>query len=149
MRFKVFCALLALVMSSCCMVYVVNFDDSPPAIVIPPDSDLVSMTASRPESGTPCDYDAKQNLYVSAGQLQQAGSFNAVASGSSKSMGIEQQVLSSRTVVGEDVFKQSASFSSLVKFGQQRFVYQGNYLLRNHSRSTELTTSNGRTLHPE
>lgn len=134
MRFKVFCALLALVMSSCCMVYVVNFDDSPPAIVIPPDSDLVSMTASRPESGTPGDYDAKQNLYVSAGQLQQAGSFNAVASGSSKSMGIEQQVLSSRTVVGEDVFKQSASFSSLVKFGQQRFVYQGNYLLRNHSK---------------
>ena len=61
MRFKVFCALLALVMSSCCMVYVVNFDDSPPAIVIPPDSDLVSMTASRPESGTPGDYDAKQN----------------------------------------------------------------------------------------
>lgn len=134
MRFKVFCALLALVMSSCCMVYVVNFDDSPPVIVIPPDSDLVSMTADRPESGTPGDYDAKQNLYISAGQLKEAGSFNAVASGSSNSMGIEQQVLSSRSVVGEDAFKQSASFSSLVKFGQQRFVYQGNYLLRNHSK---------------
>lgn len=138
MRFKVICALLALVMSSCCMVYVVNYDDTPDVLVVPPDSELISTLAQRPDSGTPADFDARQNLYISAGELQRSGSFSACATGATTSMGIEQKVSALRTVVGDSVFKQSASFSSLVKFGQQRFVSDGNYLLRNHSSISSL-----------
>ena len=84
----------------------------------------------KPSEGSPSSYDAKQNLFIAAGELQRSGGFVGESYGSTTSAGITQEVLNKRTVVGGNVFKQMSTCSSLVKNAYQVYLYGDSYLYR-------------------
>ena len=79
---------------------------------------------------TAADYSAKENLYIAANVLTKAGSFRTETEGDSRTnAGVSNLVLSKRTVKDGVVFKESRSYSSLVKLASQTYV-SGNNLCR-------------------
>lgn len=128
-KVKVVCLILATVLASVGTVAVVqNMGDSAAPPVIPQDS--VNTTLEKPSEGSPSSYDAKQNLFIAAGELQRSGGFVGESYGSTTSAGITQEVLNKRTVVGGNVFKQMSTCSSLVKNAYQVYLYGDSYLYR-------------------
>ncbi len=121
MRLKLVCGLFALIFSSMGMWFVVTdvpFDAAPPAV---PDN-LQSTLMEIPEDGNIDTLSANENLYISAGELSRSGSFRGVSEGATISMGVSQGIAAQRTVKGDSAFKQSVSFSTFVKLGEQRYV---------------------------
>ncbi len=112
-KVKVVCLILATVLASVGTVAVVqNMGDSAAPPVIPQDS--VNTTLEKPSEGSPSSYDAKQNLFIAAGELQRSGGFVGESYGSTTSAGITQEVLNKRTVVDGNVFKQMSDRKSVV-----------------------------------
>lgn len=140
MRIKIICGILALLMISAGVVVAVD-NDTPPVIVLPPDSELDSTLMERPSTGDPSTIDPKECLYIAAGELQRSGGFKSTSNGASTSMGVSQGVASERTVVGNNSFKQSTSFSSLVKFGEQLYCWGENYLSRSATKVSGLNSA--------
>lgn len=129
MKIKIVCGILALIMISTGVVFALNDKQSaqPPT---PPQGDTVSTLLEKPQGATPETLSAKESLFVAAGELQRSGGFTGTTVGTSTSMGVSQGVASKRTVVGHNVFKQATSYSSLVKFGEQLYIWEDNYLSR-------------------
>ena len=127
MKIKIVCGILALIMISTGVVFALNDKQSaqPPT---PPQGDTVSTLLEKPQGATPETLSAKESLFVAAGELQRSGGFTGTTVGTSTSMGVSQGVASKRTVVGHNVFKQATSYSSLVKFGEQLYIWEDNYL---------------------
>ncbi|MBO4323274.1 MAG: hypothetical protein J5836_01285 [Clostridia bacterium] len=83
------------------------------------------------EDKTAADYSAKENLYIAASKLASAGGFRAETEGESRSLaGITNAVRTRRIVLNGVVFKESRSYSSLVKLASQTYVSGENYLVR-------------------
>lgn len=127
MKLKIICGILALVMISSGIVILTRPPEE--VVIIPPDN-AINTVMDKPTEGDPSTVDPRQSLYIAQGELQRAGGFKGSSIGASTSMGVSQGVASERTVVGKNVFKQSTSFSSLVKFGEQLYVWEENYLSR-------------------
>lgn len=138
MKLKIICGILALVMISSGVVILTR---PPEEVVIVPPDNAVNTVMDKPTSGDPSTVDPKHSLYIAQGELQRAGGFKGSSIGASVSMGVTQEVASERTVVGKNVFKQSTSFSSLVKFGEQLFVWDENYLSRRADKVASLTSA--------
>ncbi len=112
MRNKLIALLLIIVLvTSACVL--ISCDDEQDIVDIPT-SGASSTLATVPTSGTVVDYSATENLYIAHGNLISSGSFVGVSSGSSVSLGVEQTVDTTRTVIGDSVFKQTVSLSSFV-----------------------------------
>lgn len=142
MKLKIICGILALVMISSGVVILTR---PPEEVVIVPPDNAVNTIMDKPTSGDPSTVDPKHSLYIAQGELQRAGGFKGSSIGASVSMGVTQEVASERTVVGKNVFKQSTSFSSLVKFGEQLFVWDENYLSRRADKVSSLTSATWKT----
>lgn len=90
-------------------------------------------TLPKPTDGTtPADHEAIENYYIATGVLREAGSFVGQTTGTSVSLGINQDIYASRTVLGKDVFKESYSFG-VKKVGMQFYVSGKNYVMRDTS----------------
>lgn len=90
-------------------------------------------TLPKPDDGTtPADHTAIDNYYIATGVLKNAGSFVGETTGTSVSLGINQDIYAGRTVLGNDVFKESYSFG-VKKVGMQFYVSGKNYALRDAS----------------
>ncbi len=130
MKIKILCGILALVMSSACIVFIANDNlNGQTNIPVPPDSDLASTVMDKPSDGAPSAYTPQENLYIAAGELQRSGGFRTASYGTSTSMGITQEVASERTVSGGNVFKQSVS-TGMIKMGSQFYLWDDNHILR-------------------
>lgn len=133
MKIKLICAILALVVGTSSLVYVVTSTDgygqSDP---LPPvdQGKLVSTLLEKPLEGDISTQSAKDNLYIAHGELIRSGGFVGNTLGSSNTMGVSQGVASSRVVMGQSVFKQSVSHSSFVQLAEQRYVHNNNYIIR-------------------
>jgi len=127
MKLKIICGILALVMISSGIIVLTR---PPEEVVIVPPDNTVNTVMDKPTEGDPSTVDPRHSLYIAQGELQRAGGFKGTSIGASTSMGVSQGVASERTVVGKNAFKQSTSFSSLVKFGEQLYVWEENYLSR-------------------
>ena len=71
--------------------------------------------------------------------VEDADSFYTVAEGQTTSLGIKQKISARRYVIGNSVFKESISYSSLVKVANQTYVSNGKYLLRTSKKVSSLT----------
>ena len=90
-------------------------------------------TLPKPDDGTtPADHTAIDNYYIATGVLKDAGSFVGKTTGTSVSLGINQDIYASRTVLGNNVFKESYSFG-VKKVGMQFYVSGKNYVMRDTS----------------
>ena len=90
-------------------------------------------TLPRPTDGTtPADHSPIDNYYIATGVLRESGGFVGKTTGTSVSLGINQDIYASRTVLGDDVFKESYSFG-VKKVGMQFYVSGKNYVLRDTS----------------
>ncbi|MGN1040932.1 MAG: hypothetical protein ACI4QL_05835, partial [Candidatus Fimimonas sp.] len=141
MKKRIFCLLLlcVLVFSLSVVAACKPQEENPPIEI--DDVEKVSTLLEKPDGKTPADVSAKESLYVAAGELQRSGGFRGVSTGvSSAVLGIQQEIASERTVVGENVFKQSASSSSFMKDASQIFVFGENYLLRKAEKVSDLQT---------
>ena len=141
MKKRIFCLLLlcVLIISLSAFAACKPQEENPPIEI--DDAEKVSTILEKPDGKTPEDVSAKESLYIAAGELQRSGGFKGVSTGVSSAMlGIQQEVASERTVVGENVFKQSASSSSFMKDATQIFVFGENYLLRKAEKVNDLQT---------
>lgn len=125
---KVICIILAIVLVSTGTVLLID-NLSSSAIEITRPNDTISAVMDRPEDGVFNQDNAKENLYIAHGELIRAGGFKGQNKGTSSSFGITQTVWSDRTVVGNNVFKQSVS-DGLVKMGSQTYIWGENYVFR-------------------
>lgn len=175
MKIKVVCGILALLIIT---VGVANLmpsgyvppgfiGDNPflenPSMVLPEgvtiDNLINTVAENTPAAGITPDgissdpqINAKQALYTAAKVLKDSGGFKSVTDGSSSSMGFAQGVHSERTVVGNDSFKMSTSYSSIVKFGEQLYVRGDKYLSRSADKVKNLrdvTWKNSATTYTE
>ena len=90
-------------------------------------------TLPKPDDGTtPADHTAIDNYYIATGVLKDAGSFVGKTTGTSVSLGINQDIYAGRTVLGNNVFKESYSFG-VKKVGMQFYVSGKNYVMRDTS----------------
>jgi len=126
---KVICIVLAVLLVSGGAVLLVSNLSGNANIIAPPPSDSVSATMEKPSDGVFVKNDAINNLYIAHGELIRSGGFKGVNQGTSVSMGITQQVYSNRTVVGNNVFKQSVS-DGMVKMGSQTYIWGDNFIFR-------------------
>ena len=62
--------------------------------------------------------------------VEEADSFYTVAEGCTKSVGVKQKISARRYVIGDTLFKESISYSGIVKVANQTYVSSGKYLLR-------------------
>ncbi|MCM1289382.1 MAG: hypothetical protein NC132_01840 [Corallococcus sp.] len=138
MKLKIICGILALVMISSGVIILTR---PPEEVVITPPDNAVNTVMDKPADGDPSTIDPKHSLYVAQGELLRAGGFKGSSIGSSTSMGVKQEVASERTVVGNNAFKQSTSYSSLVKFGEQLYVWEENYLSRRADKVQSLNSA--------
>ena len=72
--------------------------------------------------------------------VEDAESFYCVAEGYTKSLGIKQQISARRYVVGDSMFKESISYSKLVKVATQVYVKNGKYLVRESEDINSITS---------
>ena len=99
-------------------------------------------TLPKPDDGTtPADHPAIDNYYIATGVLKNAGSFMGKTTGTSVSLGINQDIFASRTVLGNNVFKESYSFG-VKKVGIQFYVSGKNYVMRDTSSLTAVDSPN-------
>lgn len=123
---KVICIILAIVLVSTGTVLLIdNLSGNATELVRP--SDTMSATMEKPQDGVFSQDNAKDNLYIAHGELIRSGGFRGQNRGTSKSLGITQTVWSDRTVVGNNVWKQSVS-DGLVKMGSQTYIWGENYV---------------------
>ncbi len=133
---KIFiCALVTLTLAGASFGATKLFGKSGVTDIVAP-TETSSTMLSRPEGKTVADYlsddggaNARFNLYVAQKVLADYGSFESVTTGSTSSMGVNQEIYSVRKVSGETVFKESRSFG-IKKIGDQRFSYGGKYFYR-------------------
>lgn len=93
------------------------------------DSSIKSTIKDKPQSGTPADQSARDNIYITAGVLQDAGAFYSQAFGTVNTLVGPQYVYTDRTVVGESLFKQVLCDGAM-KGADMYYVANNNYLHR-------------------
>lgn len=128
-KVKIICIILAVVLVSAGTVLLVSNLSGNANNIVPPPADTESVVMDKPADGVFDKNDAKSNLYIAHGELKRSGGFRGESYGMSSSMGIAQEVASVRTVVGDNVFKQSIS-NGMVKMGTQVYLWGDNYLFR-------------------
>lgn len=126
---KIICIVLAVVLVSAGAVALIAEMSGNANVITPPPSDTISTSMERPSDGVFDPNDAKTNLYIAHGELLRSGGYKGVNKGTSVSLGITQTVHSYRTVVGNNVFKQSVS-DGFVKMGSQVYIWGDNYIFR-------------------
>lgn len=127
---------LALIAMCCCAFAGCNHDENAPKEFA--DDEKVSTTMEKPEGKTPSDVSATESLYIAAGELQRSGGFSSVTTGASTSLGISQNIATQRTVIGQNVFKQSTTYSVFVKKGEQYYITDDNYFVRTAEKVTAI-----------
>ncbi|MCM1042589.1 MAG: hypothetical protein NC350_00020 [Corallococcus sp.] len=130
MKLKILCGLLAVILSSACVVFVMDNDDGGTVVPPPVGANLISTKYDRPSDGNPSAYSAKENLYIAHGELLRSGGFSAKSYGTTTTLGVSQPISADRVVLDGAVFKQSVSYSSLVKMAEQRYTNGSDYILR-------------------
>jgi hypothetical protein len=80
-----------------------------------------------------------QKLLMVIEKVETSQSFYSIASGETKSLGITQTISAKRYRIGEILFKESVSYSFLVKTAMQTLVLGGKYLVRESDKISSLT----------
>ena len=125
---KVLCLILAVALASLGTAGIVmGFGGETVAPVLP--DNAVNAIMDKPETGTPNDRTAIENLYIAQGELLRKGGFVGTSRGQTTSAGIKQDVVNNRTVVNGNVFKEMITVG-IVKNAYQLFMHNGNYLYR-------------------
>ena len=83
--------------------------------------------------------DVEQFLQV-VQKVEDAQSFYCIAEGQTKSLGVKQQISARRYVNGDTMFKESISYSKLVKVATQVYVANGKYLIRESHKVNSITS---------
>ena len=98
-------------------------------VYIPEDANLLNTTLTRPTSGNPSEYSAKDNLYIAQG-VATSSSFSTVITGNTKASIVSQEIYAERVVTPKSCYKKSISASTFVKVGTECYITNGNYLVR-------------------
>ena len=99
-----------------------------------------SLNESKTEDGVDVDsLTDMQKLLKVIEKVETSQSFYSISSGETKSCGIRQNISAKRYRIGKTLFKESVSYSFLVKTAIQTLVSGGKYLVRESEKISSLT----------